>query len=75
MQNIKIPLSEVKWRIEFAIECTNETHSGGHFNALIRLIGLKNVLKYVSQDYLIDNHVNLSLEKDVSNSIAILEDE
>jgi hypothetical protein len=48
MRKIKYPISWVKWRVAFAKEITDKSHSPGEFNALIRVIGLSNVLRFIS---------------------------
>jgi hypothetical protein len=73
MQN-KITRSWVEWHIKLAIDCTELSHSPGEWNALISVIGLKNVLKYVDEDYLIKNKVDIKQLAESSININIEED-
>jgi hypothetical protein len=68
----KFTRSWVDWHIKLALDCTEISHSPGEWNSLISVIGLQNVLKYVDEDYLVKNKVNMGLLAE--NVIEIEED-
>jgi hypothetical protein len=74
MEKLEVPLSWVKWEVDFCRRLTDASNSSGHFNALIKVTGLKNVLRFIDREYLEKNHINLSLPEEV-NDLIILENE
>ncbi|TSA56925.1 MAG: hypothetical protein D4R39_03305 [Methylophilaceae bacterium] len=74
MEKLEVPLSWIKYEVDFCRRLTDGSHSPGHFNALIKVTGLNNVLRFIDREYLEKNRVNLSLPEEV-NDFIILENE
>lgn len=75
MKHQQVEKSWVEWEITLATQLTEKNHSPAFFNALIGVIGLTNVLRFVDKEYLQQYGVDLSLTEDLDASVEIIEDE
>ena len=74
MEKRKLQASWLKAEVEFYKEMTDLRHNPGHFNSLIKIVGLNPVLRFVDRAYLQKNGVDLTLTEELED-VVILEDE
>jgi hypothetical protein len=69
----KFTLSWLKWEVQFCKDLTDKYKNAEHFEILIGLVGLKNVLRFIDLNYLKQHNVDCTIS--LAEEVEILENE